>query len=121
MVNKDEAKITDKMGATLKHKRNELGLTRDTVAERAGIGIRHLAAIENEKRMPSAEVLCRIIRALGISANLIAYPENEEIESEDAHLVRLIRTCDVRDRRAVKAMVEALAFSRKLDNSEQST
>ena len=34
-------------------------------------------------------------------------------ESEEAQLVRLIRACDVRDRAAIKAMVEALLYSRE--------
>ena len=46
-------KITDKLGEIFKHERVNAGLTRDDVAERVGIGVRHLAAIENEKRMPS--------------------------------------------------------------------
>ena len=114
MFDKDDTRITDKMGATLKQKRLEKGLTRETVAERAGIGIRHLAAIENEQRMPSVEVLCRIIRALGISADLVVYPENQIDESEDAQLVRLIRSCDVRDRTAVKAVAEALLYNKEV-------
>lgn len=57
MVEKDEVKITDKLGEILKRERLNRGVSRDEIAERTGIGVRHLAAIENEKRMPSAEVL----------------------------------------------------------------
>ena len=39
--------------------------------------------------------------------------EDEVEESEEAQLVRLIRACDVRDRAAIKAMVEALLYSRE--------
>ena len=53
------------------------------------------------------------MRALGISADRVVYPEDEMEESEEAQLVRLIRACDVRDRAAIKAMVEALLYSRE--------
>lgn len=61
----------------------------------------------------SIEVFCRIVRALGISADRVVYPEDEVEESEEVQLVRLIRACDVRDRAAIKAMVEALLYSRE--------
>ena len=110
MFEKDEAKITDKMGLILKGIRLQKGFSREIIAERAKIGVRHLAAIENEQRAPSIEVFCRIVRALGISADRVVYPEDEVEESEE---VRLIRACDVRDRAAIKAMVEALLYSRE--------
>ena len=115
MVKKDESKITDTLGEILKRERLKAGYTREEIAERAGIGVRHLAAIENEQRMPSAEVLCRLIRAIGISADLIVYPETIPPEPEDAHeiaqLIRLIRICDQRARSAAKAMLEVLYYS----------
>ena len=43
----------------------------------------------------------------------MVYPEDEVEESEEVQLVRLIRACDVRDRAAIKAMVEALLYSRE--------
>ena len=83
MFDKDEVKITDKMGLILKEIRMEKGFSRELIAERAGIGTRHLAAIENEKRAPSIEVFCRIIRALGISSDCVVYPEYKNSESVD--------------------------------------
>ena len=56
MFEKDEAKITDKMGLILKGIRLQKGFSREIIAERAKIGVRHLAAIENEQRAPSIEV-----------------------------------------------------------------
>ena len=103
------------MGLILKEIRMEKGFSRELIAERAGIGTRHLAAIENEKRAPSIEVFCRIIRALGISADCVVYPEYENSESEEMQLIRLIRACDERDRIAIKAVIEALLYSREKD------
>ena len=69
--------------------------------------MRHAAAAESGEKNPSAEALCRFVRALGVSADLIAYPEAEYTVSDEAPLVRLIRACDVRDRRAIKAMADS--------------
>lgn len=113
MFEKDEAKITDKMGLILKGIRLQKGFSREIIAERAKISVRHLAAIENKQRAPSIEVFCRIVWALGISADRVVYPEDEVEESEEAQLVWLIRVCDVRDRAAIKAMVGALLYSRE--------
>lgn len=89
MFDIDEVKITDKMGVILKEIRMEKGFSRELIAERAGIGTRHLAAIENEKRAPSIEVFCRIIRAVGISSDCVVYPEYKNSESEEMQLIRL--------------------------------
>ena len=121
MFDKDEVKITDKMGLILKEIRMEKGFSRELIAERARIGTRHLAAIENEKRAPSIEVFCRIIRALGISADCVVYPEYENSESEEMQLIRLVRACDERDRIAIKAVIEALLYSREQGEHTENT
>jgi transcriptional regulator with XRE-family HTH domain len=112
VTKKHEERITGKLGEILKKERIKARYTREETAERAGIGVRHLAAIENEQRNPSAEVMCRLIRAIGISADLIVYPASIPPETEDvaetAQLIRLIQICDKRARRAAKAMLEVL-------------
>lgn len=122
MVIKDDERITDVLGEILKRERLNKSFSRDEIAERAGIGVRHLAAIENEKRMPSAEVLCRLVRAIGFSADLIVYPESTPQKTEDAEeisqLIRLIRICDKRSRKAAKAMLDVLCFSKTTDDQD---
>ena len=73
------------------------------------------------KSAPSIEVFCRIIRALGISADCVVYPEYENSESEEMQLIRLIRACDERDRIAIKAMIEALLYSREQGEHTENT
>lgn len=105
---KKDALITNGPGVKLRAARVKADLTKEVVAERADINSRYLSAIEKGEKTPSAEVVFRIIRAIGASADIIAYPEAHAPNSGNAQLVRLIHTCDVRDRRAVKAMVTAL-------------
>ena len=115
---KKDALITNGLGAKLRKARKDADLSKERVAERAEIGPRYLAAIESGAKTPSVEVLCRIVRAIGISADIIAYPETVSSESEDTQLVRLIHSCDVRDRRAVKAMINALLDSKGTNDEE---
>jgi transcriptional regulator with XRE-family HTH domain len=119
---KDDEVLTDKLGEILKREREKAGYTREVIAERAKIGVRHLAAIENEQRMPSAKVLLRLIRAIGISADLLAYPEgtpdNTEEVRETNQIIRLIHICDRRARRAAKAMLEVFAYTDKTEDIE---
>ena len=117
MAEKHDFKIKGRLGAIFKQERIANGLIRDVIAERVGISVRHLAAIENDERMPSAEVLLLLIRALGISADLVAYPEGIPDDPEDVRetnqLIRLSRICDRRARRAARAMLEVLVYDGK--------
>lgn len=97
---------------SIRNDRESNDVTREQKAERIGSGVRHAAAAESGEKNPSAEALCRFVRALGVSADLIAYPEAEYTVSDEAPLVRLIRACDVRDRSAIKAMAEFLPETR---------
>ena len=115
---KKDALITSGLGARLRKARDAAKLSREVVAERAEIGSRYLAAIESGEKTPSVEVLCRIVRAIGVSADIIAYPEAESFDSEDVQLVRLLHSCNERDRRAIKAMVNALLDTREPKGGE---
>lgn len=122
MAKKDDEATTDKLGEILKREREKAGYTREQIAERAKIGVRHLAAIENEQRMPSVKVLLRLIRANGISADLIAYPERMSVDTEEVkeinQLIRLIHICGRKARRAAKAMLEVFAYTDKTEDDK---
>ncbi|MGI6176819.1 MAG: helix-turn-helix domain-containing protein [Christensenellales bacterium] len=122
MAKKDDEATTDKLGEILKREREKAGYTREQIAERAKIGVRHLAAIENEQRMPSVKVLLRLIRANGISADLVAYPERTSVDTEEVkeinQLIRLIHICGRKARRAAKAMLEVFAYTDKTEDDK---
>lgn len=98
----------DAPGVVLKEAREANNYTREQIAERAKISIRYLTAIENEGRKPSYNVLYRLIRCIGISADLVFYPDRDKADTDDAQLVRLIRQCGVRDRKLVLALVNKM-------------
>jgi transcriptional regulator with XRE-family HTH domain len=65
-------------------------------------------SIENENKKPSYNVLFRLIRELGISADAIFFPENKSANTEVEQLTRLLRLCDERDLKIATATVKAL-------------
>ena len=57
----------------MRAERERLGYSREQIAERAHISPRYLAAIELGEKIPKADVMVRIIRAMGASADAIFY------------------------------------------------
>lgn len=105
------AGIKNRLGAPgeiLKAARKAKNYTKKQVAKHAKISIRYLTAIENEGRKPSYDVLCRIIRCIGISADLVFYPDKEKIDTDEAQLVRLILQCSARDRKLLLVLVNQM-------------
>ena len=98
----------DRLGHILKDARKEKGLTREQLAEIINITPRYLMSIENENKKPSYNVLFRLVRELGISADTIFYPENKSTSNELEQLIRLLHLCNERDLKIVTAMVKAL-------------
>lgn len=58
-------------GARIRAIRKTRGLTRDALAERAGVSSKFLYEIEQGKKRFSAEVLCRIAEVLDVSCDYI--------------------------------------------------
>ena len=100
--------ITDNSGKILKAEREAQHCTRDQLVERSGISDRYLVAIENEGQVPRVRVLSDLIRGLGISADLIFYPEHHKMQSDIDQIIRLSQTCSERDRRLIIALLKAM-------------
>lgn len=114
MVEKGEQFV---IGRYLRDVREKNGYIREQVAERANIGVRYLTAIENEEKKTRVDVLFRIIRALGMSANDLVYQERHEDLSEADRLVNLLYTCTPMERKLVGALIDTLLYNRdKLDH-----
>lgn len=105
------------IGDILKQERLRLGYTREQIAERADIGTRYLIAIENDEKKPKFDVLYRLIRAIGMAPGKLFYPELEE-DDESCRLVRLLQSCNDRDRELIAAMIDTLVDSREKQTTE---
>jgi transcriptional regulator with XRE-family HTH domain len=102
----------DMLGSVLKTARKAKGLTREQLAEIINITPRYLMSIENENKKPSYDVLFRVVRELGISADTIFYPENQHVDTEVEQLVRLLYLCDKRELKIATATIKALLDNR---------
>jgi transcriptional regulator with XRE-family HTH domain len=101
----NEAEI---FGAVLKAARQEAGLTVEALAERVGVTDRYIYRLENNGKTPGYAVLCRLIRELAISPDLLFYPEKVTQDSEVDTLIRKLATCDTRAIEVAKATIQSL-------------
>ena len=100
-------------GMQMRAERERLGYTREQVAERAHITPRYLAAIELGEKIPKADVMVRIIRAMGASANTVIYSSQQETESECDQLARLILQCTPKERKLIAAIIDTILDERR--------
>ena len=66
-----------KLGARIRKKRRELGLSQEMLAEKASLTKAHISHIENSYSKPSVQTLFQIAHALDITANELLYDYNE--------------------------------------------
>ena len=86
-MSKKRGQITPGLGNRLRQIREQARLTREEVAEKAGISTRHL------QKNPSVDTLYRLIRVLGISADSVFYPELVQEDSSLSLIHRMAGTC----------------------------
>jgi transcriptional regulator with XRE-family HTH domain len=96
------------LGQLVKEKRLEKNLSREKLAEKVGVGSRHIFAIEHEGGNPSYKVLRELIYTLELSPDDIFYPQNEDTNPALAGLFKMIRRCDEYQLSIIRATVEAL-------------
>ena len=104
--------ILNNFGQMIKSARRAANLTQDGLAERIGISGRYVMALENERKHPSFEVLCKLIRTLALSPEQVFYPADAKTENEKEQLIRMISLCDGRDLGVVAATVKAMLESK---------
>ena len=63
------ANIKEILAQNLKENRRKLGITQPILAERAGLSTHYLGMIEIGRNFPTADVLERLAKALGINTN----------------------------------------------------
>lgn len=97
----------DVLSSVIKNARHRSGLTVEALAEKTGISERYIYRIENEEKKPKFDVLLLLVRALGISADLIFYPEKPVKDSRIEDLVHMLYNCDERSLEIIKATVKA--------------
>ena len=99
------------LGDIIKAARQKSGLTIEELANRLDITERYLYRIENQGKKPSFDILYKLIRELGISPDLIFYPERSDQDSEIEDLIRRLYNCDERSLEVIKATATALMYT----------
>ena len=98
----------DTLGAVIRSARENMGMTVETLAEKVGVSTRYIYRIESGLKKPSYDLLCKLIRELSVSADLIFFPDKPNDDSEIVKLFRTLCECDERSIEVVKATTKAL-------------
>jgi len=107
-------KVSDKLGSIIKSGRLEKNLTQKQLAKRLSITPHYLMSIENKKKIPSCNLLFRIIRELEVSADTIFYPEYTHDDVFVSKLRILLSYSDEKDINVIIATLRSL-----MENKEQ--
>src|SRR3984893_9581363 len=78
-------KRTENLGEFLKARREGLGLTQRSLAQKLGVEASHVAFIESGRRKPSLKLVARLADTLGIDRQtllILAHPEAEAFVAE---------------------------------------
>lgn len=105
--------IVDSFGCSLRQVRESKGYTREQIAGRAEISPRYLAAIENDNRKPSLDVLVRIVKAIGASFDEVFESSYARAGETAARISRLIPQCGQRDQELVLALIDQMLDKKK--------
>ena len=89
-------------GMQMRAERERLGYTR------AHITPRYLAAIELGTKIPKADVMVRIIRSMGASANSVIYSPQQETNNECERLAHLFLQCTPKERKLIAAIIDTI-------------
>lgn len=90
------------LGKRIQQARNEQNMTREELAERAGISTTFCANLECGNKMVSVDSLVKLANALNVSADYLL-----GVETEDPHILSILRM--LRDQKP-----ETIAFVEKL-------
>jgi transcriptional regulator with XRE-family HTH domain len=78
-------KNTNQLGERVRSRREGLGLTQRSLAEKLGVEASHVAFIETGRRKPSLKLVARLADILGLDRQtllILAHPEAKELIAE---------------------------------------
>ena len=112
--------ILQHIGAIVSGRRNEEHLTQQQLAQQTGRGLRHIQNIEKGRVNASIEVLADVIYQLGLSADVLFYPEMPKIEQQTKQLLCKFAACTEEERafllKTLDCMVEQMQDQHKNAN-----
>jgi transcriptional regulator with XRE-family HTH domain len=111
------------LGERIKAARNKNHLTKQELADQAGIGLRHYQNIESGLINPSYKVLSAIVQRLAMPSDILFYPDISQQEEEKQHLLSKFAACTEMERKfllnTVNCMVGQFINRRHEETSEE--
>lgn len=101
--------ILKHIGAVVSARRHEECLTQQQLAQQTGRGLRHIQNIEKGKVNASIEVLADVIYQLGLSADVLFYPDLPEIEQQAKQMLCKFAVCTEEERAFLLKTVDCMA------------
>lgn len=101
--------ILQHIGAIVSGKRNEEHLTQQQLAQQTGRGLRHIQNIEKGRVNASIEVLADVIYRLGLSADVLFYPDMSKVEQQTKHLLCKFAACTEDERAFLLKTLDCMA------------
>ena len=101
-----------KLGARIRKKRRELGLSQEMLAEKASLTKAHISHIENSYSKPSVQTLFQIAHELDITANELLYDYADVSMDEFCAVIsELCADCSPRERDMILSVVKTMTAS----------
>ena len=114
-VNGDELNMAIKddpyyieLGNRIRKIREGKSLSREQLAEMTGLSSRHISSIELAEKAARPKTLEVIIKALGVSADRIFYPELEEDNKTLNEITRLSATCEPNQQKLILDIIRSI-------------
>ena len=101
--------ILQHIGAIVSGRRNEEHLTQQQLAQQTGRGLRHIQNIEKGRVNASIEVLADVIYRLGLSADVLFYPDMSKVEQQTKHLLCKFAACTEDERAFLLKTLDCIA------------
>ena len=101
--------ILKHIGAIVSAKRKENHLTQQQLAQQTGRGLRHIQNVEKGRVNASIEVLADVIYQLGLSADVLFYPDMPEVEQQTKQLLCQLAACTESERAFLLKTMEYMA------------
>ena len=105
------------LGNCIRSARQACSLTQQELADQCHVAIK----IENGSMNPSFEILCPIVRRLGISGDVLFHPELSDEDLDVKHLIGKFQVCHPKERKFMLNTVDCMAEQFLSQHSESDT
>ena len=97
-----------KLGNAIRSHRIALGYTQEYLAEQIDITVTHMKHLESGHRMPSVEVLYRLVQVLHLSLDELWIPDIAHSTETEQELSLLVSHCSEKDLLVISDLAKSL-------------